>query len=607
MALGALSLPSVETAFTSGSTAMVPTVSSVSTFKRMSPVESIQEVFYEIRDNLINLGKIFAEKISGLNSHLAFRLEKVSATLENIGHNIGVMAYNQEKLFGIEKEKYSEFQEDEREDERDESLGKGEKGYTSSGMDLLDTLKERFNGLIDLLSPKSELGKIGLVGALTLGVMALLPKLEKSLEGVFRFTGEKLIPFLDSIFDIKDDETGEFKWDRILGVSLGAYLVTKSFPFLAAFITKKAFAVPGLVPGVTKVLGIVGLATWATSSIFQGIGDWAAAKDWTKELGATDNETLNKISGALAGDLKGGIMNAFLNAGKFAGIGATVGFVAGGPVGALIGGAIGGVVGGLLGWLGGGQLAQSVESLVEGVKGIYNNVTQGIRNFFYDYEVAVEGGPPGMTRTERSAVGKVMDRFKADFKLMGEDLADFFYDEDGNLFGINFSFLKDILPSIREIADTIVSSLPSWMRPDTLNEKLAEVESDLAEEMAKPTEGGFFTDTQDPSRIKRLTRKKEKIEEEIKLKFPDIDVELLSGNSKIVNDGGVMKDKITVFKSTIDSKEQEDSGSQSMVIAPVSSTNNSGNIYSSTSQIVGLDVNGKNAAVDALENLSKVG
>ena len=189
---------------------------------------------------------------------------------------------------------------------------------------------------------------------------------------------------------------------------------------------------------------------------------------------------------------------------------------------------------------------------------------------------------------------------------MGEDLADFFYDEDGNLFGINFSFLKDILPSIREIADTIVSSLPSWMRPDTLNEKLAEVESDLAEEMAKPTEGGFFTDTQDPSRIKRLTRKKEKIEEEIKLKFPDIDVELLSGNSKIVNDGGVMKDKITVFKSTIDSKEQEDSASQSMVIAPVSSTNNSGNIYSSTSQIVGLDVNGKNAAVDALENLNRV-
>ena len=89
--------------------------------------------------------------------------------------------------------------------------------------------------------------------------------------------------------------------------------------------------------------------------------------------------------------------------------------------------------------------------------------------------------------------------------------------------------------------------------------------------------------------------------------YTDIDVELLSGNSKIVNDGGVMKDKITVFKSTIDSKEQEDSASQSMVIAPVSSTNNSGNVYSSTSQIVGLDVNGKNAAVDALENLSKVG
>ena len=595
---GASSFPTVSTGFTSDSKAIVPVSiqGMADKVQKMSPLETMQEVFFDIRDGIVSLSESIKNQTGLLNNTLL----GVITTLKDIG-NIAAKDLN------IEQETVKIIKENERDEEVDESLGrKGDTGKFA-GFELLDTIKERFNGLIDLLAPKSEIGKIGLLGALTLGIIALLPKLEKSLEGVFEFTGEKLIPFLDSIFDIKDDETGEFKWDRILGVSLGAYLVTKSFPFLAAFITKKAFAVPGLVPGVTKVLGIVGLATWATSSIFQGIGDWAAAKDWTKELGATDNETLNKISGALAGDLKGGIMNAFRNAGKFAGIGATVGFVAGGPVGALIGGAIGGVVGGLLGWLGGGQLAQSVESLVEGVKGIYNNVTQGIRNFFYDYEVAVEGGPPGMTRTERSAVGKVMDRFKADFKLMGEDLADFFYDEDGNLFGINFSFLKDILPSIREIADTIVSSLPSWMRPDTLNEKLAEVEADLAEEMAKPTEGGFFTDTQDPSRIKRLTRKKEKIEEEIKLKFPDIDVELLSGNSKIVNDGGVMKDKITVFKSTIDSKEQEDSGSQSMVIAPVSSTNNSGNIYSSTSQIVGLDVNGKNAAVDALENLSKVG
>ena len=360
--------------------------------------KSSKGVLNDIRDGITRLGTIFSKKISGLNKHLAFRLENVSSTLENIAHNIGVMAYNQNILFGKEMEKYSEFQEDEIEDERDESLGKkrgGEEAF--SGAKLLDTIKERFNSLIDLLSPKSELGKIGLVGALTLGVMALLPKLEKSLEGVFKFTGEKLIPFLDSIFDIKDDETGEFKWDNILYMSLGAYLALKLTPWLI----KKAFLVPALLPGVTKVLGIVGLATWATASIFQVIGDWTRAKDWSAEVGATDNETLNKISGALAGDLEGGIMNSFKNASKWGGIGAFTGFMIGGPVGALVGGVIGAAVGGILGWIGGGQLAQSVEGLVEGIKGIWNNVTQGIKDFFYDREIT---GPGGETYTQRSGI-----------------------------------------------------------------------------------------------------------------------------------------------------------------------------------------------------------
>ena len=598
--LGALTLPSVSTGFTSDSKAMVPVSiqGMADKVQKMSPLETMREVFFDIKDGIVSLSESIKNQTGLLNNTLL----GVITTLKDIG-NIAAKDLN------IEQETVKIIKENERDEEVDESLGrKGDTGKFA-GFELLDTIKERFNGLIDLLAPKSEIGKIGLLGALTLGIIALLPKLEKSLEGVFEFTGEKLIPFLDSIFDIKDDETGEFKWDRILGVSLGAYLVTKSFPFLAAFITKKAFAVPGLVPGVTKVLGIVGLATWATSSIFQGIGDWAAAKDWTKELGATDNETLNKISGALAGDLKGGIMNAFRNAGKFAGIGATVGFVAGGPVGALIGGAIGGVVGGLLGWLGGGQLAQSVESLVEGVKGIYNNVTQGIRNFFYDYEVAVEGGPPGMTRTERSAVGKVMDRFKADFKLMGEDLADFFYDDEGNLFGINFGALKNILPTIKEIAQSILDALPDWAQP------LTEAEKQQKSDVKSLQDKDFFD--KDLAGYSEITRSKigDATADELKSLLDREGDDLRPSDIEFIKNAIRQKEEANIVLSqgmkekTTEIKRQElirtETGAPAMVtIAPMTSTSNSGNTYQSNSYTTtSLGVDGKNPQVKALEDM----
>ena len=73
--------------------------------------------------------------------------------------------------------------------------------------------------------------------------------------------------------------------------------------------------------------------------------------------------------------------------------------------------------------------------------------------------------------TQRSAFGKVKDVMAADFKLMGESVKDFFYDEDGNLFGINFGALIDLLPSIEDIAKSIVNSLPKYLRFDTQEEK----------------------------------------------------------------------------------------------------------------------------------------
>ena len=116
MALGALTLPSVSTGFTSDSKSMVPVSIQGMADKvtKMSPLESMQEVFFDIRDGIGNLGEIFREKISGLNDHLAFRLEKLNQTMSNIG-NLAA------KDLGFEKKTFDIVKQNEEEDERNES------------------------------------------------------------------------------------------------------------------------------------------------------------------------------------------------------------------------------------------------------------------------------------------------------------------------------------------------------------------------------------------------------------------------------------------------------------------------------------------------------
>ena len=79
-ALGALSLPTVSTGFSKNSKAMVPVSIQGITDKvqKMSPLESMKEAFFDIRDGVDNLGTIFSDKISGLNEHLAFRFESLN-------------------------------------------------------------------------------------------------------------------------------------------------------------------------------------------------------------------------------------------------------------------------------------------------------------------------------------------------------------------------------------------------------------------------------------------------------------------------------------------------------------------------------------------------
>ena len=208
MALGALTLPSVNTPFTSGSKALVPySPPSVGVAQKMSPLETMQEVFYDIRDGINNLGEIFSEKISGLNSHLAFRLEAVSFQLQAISHNIGALAYMQEQEF-----KGNLPETNDPEDERGESLGEAKnkkdpsKGMIATLREGFSSITEGFSNFVDKLTPKSDLGKVGLYGLLAIGLFTQLDKLTKIVAPMIKYFDEKIIPKVKEFWSIiKED------------------------------------------------------------------------------------------------------------------------------------------------------------------------------------------------------------------------------------------------------------------------------------------------------------------------------------------------------------------------------------------------------------------
>ena len=582
MALGALTLPSVSTGFTSDSKAMVPVSIQGMADKvtKMSPLESMQEVFFDIRDGILILGDVFSEKISGLNEHLAFRLEKLNQTMSNIG-NLAA------KDLGFEKKTFDIIKQNEAEDERNESLGN--RGDESSGTNLLDTIRDRFNGLIDLLTPKSQLGKVGLLGALTLGIISLLPKLEKAFEGIFKFTGEKLIPFLDSIFDIKDEE-GEFKWDKILGIGLGAYVTAKLLPSIMTMAFK--------LPGGGRAIGYAALATWAMGSAIAKVGDVVAAQDWTEDMGATDSKLANSIGAALGGDVTGGLINSLKNASKMGGTFALIGA----GIGSFI--PVVGTLAGILGFFGGGRIAKFMDSIGTFVSETYENMVQGIKDFFFDREIV---GGAGESYTQRSGMGKIKDQMMENFENNMKAIKDFFFDDKGNLFGINFGGLKDLLPTLREIADKIVSSLPKWMRPDTLQEKIDDKRLSIEkreDEIARSEAGEnvyFGLDKPERDRQRKILAKEKgeliELENEMKTIYPGIEtgdnltLDTTTGSS--ISSGKELKSVAQIRAET---------GAPPMVtIAPMTNTTQGDNIAVANNSFVGTPrVEGLDARTNAL-------
>ena len=203
MSLGALALPSVSTGFTSDSKSMLPVSiqGMADKVQKMSPLETMQEVFLDIRDGISDLGSIFSDKISGLNKHLAFRLETLNNTMSNIG---SIAA----KDFDIQEDTFDIVKENEADDDKNKSLADEPK---QKGSGILAGLKEGFGSLMDFLTPKSEIMKVGLIGLAVLGIMTQLDKISAFLGDTFKFIADKILPKAKIFYeDMKETTMGVF-------------------------------------------------------------------------------------------------------------------------------------------------------------------------------------------------------------------------------------------------------------------------------------------------------------------------------------------------------------------------------------------------------------
>jgi len=165
--------------------------------KKMSPMDSMKMVFLDIRNGVHKLSKTFSDKISGLNSHLAFRLDKLNTTMTLIG-KIATKDLSLEQVqTNIGKNTFAELQEQEDEDERQKSLEAkgGEKGKKQG------FFTPGFMKVIDKLNPKNlgDFGMTALIGAGVALAFRFAPFIEKRIEQVAFVVGEYLIPGIKAI------------------------------------------------------------------------------------------------------------------------------------------------------------------------------------------------------------------------------------------------------------------------------------------------------------------------------------------------------------------------------------------------------------------------
>ena len=455
MALAALTLPSVSTGFSSDSKSMVPVSIQGMADKvtKMSPLESMQEVFFDIRDGIDNLSTTFSEKISGLNKHLAFRLETLNTTMSQIG-NIAA------KDLGLEQQQTDIAIENEAERERIESVG--DQGDPTEKKDEgKGVFTQSFKDLLDKLTPKSVGMKMGLAGLALAGTMAALSSIEGVIAGTFKFVKEKVIPGLKTGFgelkkDFKNFNENVFGKDGFVPIIAGGLKDIKD----------------GIVEGDLQK-SLDGVKTILTDGVVKGIataGDLAVGLlDATMKTFGYEGDTLEKTQKWFRDLPKNidGYIDTFL---------------------ATATGVIDDV-----------RKTYSEEGLFAatkvGFKGLFDNTTAVALNFLSQgaSKIADHYGEEE-TAKKLAALDFSSDKFLESIK----SLAYMIYNpETGAILGMDFPNISNFLPTLQEIADSIIMSLPKFLRPDTIGEKIFETKQKIQFQKDQIAEGdtrdGFLT------------------------------------------------------------------------------------------------------------------
>jgi len=444
MALGALSLVDSSGVVLDSGSAMQPVGANTgSQLQTMSSSDTMKEVFFDIRDGISNLGSIFSDKISGLNKHLAFRLETLNNTMSKIG-NIAA------KDLGLEQVQTNIAIENEKDEDQDDSLSDIKK---DEGTGLLTTsFKDSFADLLDKLTPKSTIGKIGLASAALLGIMAGISQIEGAIGGTAKFLKEKVGPKVKiamteikkDFASMKDNFFGKDGFFPIIGSGISNIMdginqgdKDKIFGGL-----KTTF-----VDGGVKLVAALGEATvGGLDTVLKTIGfdvDLDSTQKWFKDLP-------NNIDGYVRTmlDTVTGVIDEVKETYN------KDGFLAATKVGAL---------------------------------GLFDNTSALALNFLADASGAIAGH---FGDEEAAKKLKALDFSSEKFMESITDLGKMIYNpETGAILGMDFPNLSNLLPTLQEIADSIIMSLPKFLRPDTIGEKIFEKKQQIQFQKDQIAEG----------------------------------------------------------------------------------------------------------------------
>ena len=190
--LGALALPTVSTPFSGGSGTMVPMISDVgdglSSVKKMSPAESMQQVFLDIRDAIHNVGLDTLNALNTIGETAAIGL----TTTNNILMTIAELTA---KDLNLEALQLKLDEANKKNKDRETSLQDGDAKKEPT---FIDSLKAGFGELKDKISG-SDIFKALLLGLGAYLLYQNIDKVRKLFTKFFVFIAEVLIPGLKDL------------------------------------------------------------------------------------------------------------------------------------------------------------------------------------------------------------------------------------------------------------------------------------------------------------------------------------------------------------------------------------------------------------------------